>query len=308
MSDSAVALELDHRHGLLRELISEHGNGERVPTSTVNSLRIFYGGRGIWYDAVRTRSLAIPGVTMGVLHTGRHYEDDIDLDGIIYHYPRTGTPGKDAAEIEATKNTKRLGLPLFVVVQKGQFRSVRLAWVIDWDDANGEFLMLFGEDPITDVSLHTSPKDESDFEPFAPISKRRERTVKQRPNQTAFAFAVRKRYGAECAACDIKVPALIDAAHIIPDAESGSSDARNGLPLCATHHRAFDAGLIRVVPETLSWNADVEPGYSLADLGVTKGNILHLEAQPHSMAVHWRWENLHGGSPSKRIEMADDLA
>jgi hypothetical protein len=40
-------------------------------------LRVFWGGRGIWTDKARTASLAPDGVTVGVLHTGRSYADDL---------------------------------------------------------------------------------------------------------------------------------------------------------------------------------------------------------------------------------------
>src|ERR1044071_1475066 len=80
-------------------------------------LRVFYGGRGIWTDKARTSSLAEDGVTVGVLHTGRSYADDLLPDGIVYHFPRTSVPGRDAREVGATKAAKALALPLFVVVQ-----------------------------------------------------------------------------------------------------------------------------------------------------------------------------------------------
>lgn len=107
---------------------------EGVAASEVNresddGIRVFYGGRGIWYDAARTRTLAQPGVTVGVLHTGRHYADDLAEDCIEYHYPETGVAGKDAAEIAATKNAMDLELPVFVVVQREDKRDVYLGWV-----------------------------------------------------------------------------------------------------------------------------------------------------------------------------------
>ncbi|NTW42426.1 MAG: hypothetical protein HGA44_21550, partial [Cellulomonadaceae bacterium] len=41
--------------------------------------RGLYGGmQGMWVDARRTRALESPGVAVAVLHTGRHYADDLD--------------------------------------------------------------------------------------------------------------------------------------------------------------------------------------------------------------------------------------
>lgn len=56
-------------------------------------------------------------VCVSILHTGKHYPDDLSDDGVIYHYPETGRQiGRDIAEIEATKEAGRLRLPIFVVL------------------------------------------------------------------------------------------------------------------------------------------------------------------------------------------------
>jgi hypothetical protein len=54
-----------------------------------SGLRLFYGGRGIWTDKAKTSALMPDGVTVGVLHTGRSYADDLLPEGIVYHYPHT---------------------------------------------------------------------------------------------------------------------------------------------------------------------------------------------------------------------------
>lgn len=72
----------------------------------------------------RTRTISAAGIAVSVLHTGQHYADDVDEDGIIYHYPTTGRKGHDANEIESVKNAQRLNIPVFVIVQKGTKRQV----------------------------------------------------------------------------------------------------------------------------------------------------------------------------------------
>jgi predicted restriction endonuclease len=44
---------------------------------------------------------------------------------------------------------------------------------------------------------------------------------------------------------------LLDAAHVRAYRDKGSDDPRNGLVLCATHHRAFDKKLFAIDPSTL---------------------------------------------------------
>ena len=86
----------------------------------LRALGIYGGAQGIWVDKLHTANSETgpDGVTVGILHTGRHYEDDLSEDGVIYHYPKTSRPSaRDAAEVQATKNAmKDHQLPVFVVL------------------------------------------------------------------------------------------------------------------------------------------------------------------------------------------------
>lgn len=59
-----------------------------------------------------------------------------------------------------------------------------------------------------------------------------------------FRSRVLSAYRHQCAACGIQLE-LIDAAHIIPVAEPGSTDeTTNGIALCKLHHAAYDRNLL----------------------------------------------------------------
>jgi putative restriction endonuclease len=90
---------------------------ERVRPALLNDLKVFYGGRGIWVDKARTAGIggSAEGVTVGLLHTGSSYADDLFDDGVLYHYPQTAMSGRDAAEAEATRAAGKLKLPVFVI-------------------------------------------------------------------------------------------------------------------------------------------------------------------------------------------------
>ena len=106
-------------------------------------------------------TLSPDGVTVGVLHTGRSYADDLLPDGIVYHYPRTTVPGRDAQEVGATKAAKDLALPVFVVVQPDSTsrRVVHLGWVEDWDDGSELFSIAFGGAPPPSMPSATEEDD-----------------------------------------------------------------------------------------------------------------------------------------------------
>jgi putative restriction endonuclease len=58
-------------------------------------------------------------------------------------------------------------------------------------------------------------------------------------------------YGHRCAIFHLPEPRLLDAAHIVVDADEqlGQPIVSNGLPLTKIHHAAFDANLIGVDPD-----------------------------------------------------------
>lgn len=64
-----------------------------------------------------------------------------------------------------------------------------------------------------------------------------------------FRPTVLRAYSHQCAICPVSLN-LVDAAHIIPVRQPGSTDEiKNGLALCRLHHAAFDNGLIGVRPD-----------------------------------------------------------
>lgn len=266
------------------------GGPRGVEPRLVNSFGIFYGGRGIWRNKEVTGHLTPSGggVAVGLLHTGSSYPDDVDDDCVIYHYPTTEVPGTDAADVEATKAAHQLKLPLFVVTypsSSSSKRDVHLAWVETWDDDARQFLVIFGTE-----SPPEQPAAAPD-EPFVLLKKqpkmKAETTI--RPGQARFRFEVLRRYGPACAVCDVSHPPLLDAAHICPWDKGGSDDPRNGLVLCALHHRAFDGALFAIEPETLK----VVTAPSAAQAGallMSRATIEHLPARPADAALTWRWE------------------
>src|SRR5205807_3905940 len=77
------------------------------------------------------------------------------------------------------------------------------------------------------------------------------REIKQRLHQASFRDAVLAAYGGRCAISRLPEPRLLDAAHIVMDAEEqlGQPVVSNGLPLTKIHHAAFDAHLIGIDPD-----------------------------------------------------------
>lgn len=77
-----------------------------------------------------------------------------------------------------------------------------------------------------------------------------EKVIKQPyRRQGKFRKEVLKAYNNTCAMCGINEPGILRAAHIIPVADGGSDDIKNGICLCVNHEVAFDKGLIKIKPD-----------------------------------------------------------
>lgn len=75
-----------------------------------------------------------------------------------------------------------------------------------------------------------------------------ERSVKVRLGQRFFRGTILASYRARCCVCDIPIPDLLIASHIIPwkDREDLRLNPHNGLCLCALHDKAFDKGFMTI--------------------------------------------------------------
>jgi len=294
MADITVEEERKRRLGLWADLEARDLVARARPED-LRQRRIYGGAQGIWVDKDRTGQIAGNGggITVGILHTGRHYPDDLSEDGVIYHYPKTKRGGaRDTTEIEATKSAGRFELPVFVILPgpTHDTRCVRLGWVTDWDDNSSHFLILFGQQR----PVYEPPASEAaPFTLFGAEGAKRA-SVRVRPGQQRFRFQVLKEYGPKCAACSISHSLLLHAAHLCGKAAKGSDDWRNGLPLCATHHLAFDANLFAIDPDTLE--IVLASGLDRDTLGV-QGTLATIRGRPHLDALRWRFEQFNKGLP-----------
>lgn len=263
----------------------------QVPPGVLRAFGVYGGGQGIWMDKARTDAVHEGGITMGVLHTGAHYPDEISDNDVIYHYPTTGRgPGRDESEVAATKAAATLKLPIFVIAKptpRSSVRIVRLAWVEGWEERSRIFLISFGDSRPE----HLLTEDHSDNQPFSLTGNRSRssrRNVRERPGQRRFKLRVFQRYGPRCPLSGIAVPEMIEAAHLRPDAEDGTDDPRNGLPLNAALHRAYDAYLFAIEPETLSVVTRPQ-GPTIEELGIFTPHLRELPRRPHTEALRWRY-------------------
>jgi putative restriction endonuclease len=76
------------------------------------------------------------------------------------------------------------------------------------------------------------------------------RATRARLHQGRFRALVLQAYRDRCTICNLRELRLLDAAHIIRDADpKGLAEVPNGLSLCSIHHRAYDQDLVGVSPD-----------------------------------------------------------
>lgn len=75
-------------------------------------------------------------------------------------------------------------------------------------------------------------------------------TVRRRLHQQAFREQVLDAYREQCSLCRLRHRELLDAAHIVADADDeGDPVVSNGLALCKLHHAAFDSFFLTIRPD-----------------------------------------------------------
>lgn len=79
----------------------------------------------------------------------------------------------------------------------------------------------------------------------------REQLTRVRVNQHLFRSIIMAGYGAACAVCDLPLPQLLVASHIVGWAvdQANRMNPTNGICLCTLHDRAYDTGLLLILED-----------------------------------------------------------
>jgi len=130
----------------------------------------------------------------------------------------------------------------FLGTSPGRYQPIIPTFIVGWHPERLRVQLAFGA--LIGASVKAAPPD-------AQERRYALRGVKARLHQATFRDAVLAAYGGRCAISHLPEPRLLDAAHIIMDAdeELGQPIVSNGLPLTKIHHAAFDVHLIGIDPD-----------------------------------------------------------
>jgi putative restriction endonuclease len=168
------------------------------------------------------------------------YNDEIGQDG-LQRYKYRGTD-PDHPENVALRRAMEQRLPLiwFVGVASGLYEPIYPVFVIGEEQRELQFALA-----VDEGQRFITPGTEMDDATRRYV----ERTTKARLHQRVFRMQVLLAYTDSCAICRLKHPELLDAAHIIGDADEGEPVVPNGLSMCKIHHAAFDQNFLGVSPD-----------------------------------------------------------
>jgi len=196
-------------------------------------LKLIDTGRGIRNPRQLSATLSILSQPKGP------YDDVATEDGLLRYAYREGSP--DAGDNRKLRQAAELGVPLVLLqgIAPGVFVPTFPVYIVA-DDPVGRYV---------EIAVDENLRFLADTTPTADTREYAERLTRLRLHQPVFRARVLRAYERACAICRLKHVDLLDAAHILSDAEGGQPVIPNGLSLCKIHHAAFDRGILGVRPD-----------------------------------------------------------
>jgi putative restriction endonuclease len=232
--------ELTHVHGetLARDRLAQGFiiDGQRVP---------LLGPQGIFKPALLDLPLSITTVPP-VPGKPRPYEDEFGPGGLLrYRYRGTDSGHRDNAGLREAMQ-RQVPLIYFHGIVRGRYMASWPVYIVGDDPASLTFMVA-----VDDKQLAGVPSAVAVDSPEVEIRRRYvTRLVRQRLHQQAFRERVLDAYRQHCAICRLRHHELLEAAHIVADADpDGEPHVSNGLALCTLHHAAFDCHIVGVRPD-----------------------------------------------------------
>jgi putative restriction endonuclease len=230
-------------------------HGEVLPSPVIQQpilvdgeqIAIFALQRGIHKPRQLDGALAVT-TTPPKRNVDAPYPDRFGDDGMfLYHYrvanADTARARKQAEDDNnAVRTAMRRGLPIvyWFGVVPGQYRPFFPAYAVNDYPDRREFSL-----DLTELGARHLDNLAAD----APARNYRAHIVQARMHQARFRQAVLRAYRSSCAICRLKRSELVEAAHIIGDADGGEPVVPNGMALCRLHHAAFDRHLLGIRPD-----------------------------------------------------------
>ncbi len=259
-------------------------DGQRVP---------LVGPQGIFKPRVMAVPLSITTVDKGP------YADTLGPEGLRYRYRGNDPTHPDNRGLR-TAFRHQLPLVYFLGVGQGKYLATWPVLIVADDPAHLSVTVAVDDAEHGKLLLETPATYAVSSEGDAARRQYVTTQVRQRLHQRRFRERVLDAYRRQCAFCRLRHEELLDAAHIIADADpEGEPVVQNGLALCKLHHAAFDSLFVGVRPDYV---IEVRPDILHEHDGPTlrhaiqglHGEVIALprrpELRPAVIRLEERWE------------------
>jgi putative restriction endonuclease len=233
----AFLSEQTKRHGevITRAVLSAGFSfeGQRVP---------LLGPQGIFKPAVCELPLSIT-TSPPSDRKPRSYDDQFTPEGLLRYRYRGADPQHHENVGLRQASLRQIPLIYFHGVVPGEYIASWPVFIVGDDPAALTFTVAVDEKRLASTAIVDGADDAE-----APIRRRYvTRLVRQRLHQVAFRERVLRAYQEHCAICRLRHHELLEAVHILADADpEGEPLVTNGLALCKLHHAAFDCHFIGI--------------------------------------------------------------
>jgi putative restriction endonuclease len=169
------------------------------------------------------------------------YEDEEGPDGLLRYAYRGDSGGESENTALRRAMSDKVPIVWFVGVSPGVYLPRWPVFVVGDDATSGVFTLALDAEQASLVGPGGEVLAERHY--ATAITRRR-------LHQPLFRARVLAAYDTHCAICRLKIPGLLDAAHIVGDRkEGGDPVVPNGLALCKIHHAAFDLDILGIRPD-----------------------------------------------------------
>jgi len=229
------------------------------------------------------------------------YDDEFGYDGLLlYRYRGTDPHHRDNVGL---RRAMQIGAPLiyFHGILPGKYLAAWPVFIVADNPSQLTFSVAVDEkesDDFSIISIVSEGYQASSEDIFRRSYATRE--FRQRLHQSSFRERVLRAYRDQCALCRLRHRELLDAAHILPDAEPGGEPlVSNGLSLCKLHHAAFDRYfvgvredyVVEVRPDILDESDGPMLIHGLQNLHGTRIILPRItELRPNPELLHIRYE------------------
>lgn len=224
--------------------------GGVVPTAALKAGFNYMGNRVPFWQPVRgifrPQELGPSGAALTIFTSpSQPYGDEFDLETGSLAYRFQGQDPSASDNVAMLRAHER-HLPLLYIHghARGAYELIFPVYVIGVDASVLTFRLQVGD-------LRLASDSGRVFSELALDKGYRTRLTAERLHQEGFRQRVLHAYRNQCAICSLKHPSLLDAAHILPDADVRSQPVvSNGVSLCKIHHAAYDRDILGIDPET----------------------------------------------------------